>query len=112
MTVEASLATTEFLASQGQPADQWGFLVSLDTHSVDLTGVDLLARASLRDASGRVLKPMGWRALSEDSHHRSGLLLFQGSAAGQPAPTGETLRQMQLVFSDIGGVRERVLAWK
>ena len=112
VTVEASLATADYLASKGQPADRWGFLVSIDTHSVDLAGVDILARASLRDASGRLLRPVGWRPLSEDSHHRSGLLLFQGGAAGQPAPTPDTLKNTQLLFSDIGGVRERVLAWK
>ena len=112
VTVEASLATAEFLASKGQPADKWGFLVTVDTHSVDLTAIDIVARASLRDANGRVLKPIGWRPLSEDSHHRSGLLLFQGGAAGQPALTDQKLKDVQLVFSDLAGVRERVLVWK
>lgn len=112
VTVEASLATAEYLVSKGQPADMWGFLVSVETHSVNLTGVDILARASLRDASGRIFRPVGWRPLSEDSHHRSGLLLFQGGVAGQPALTEEKLKDTQLVFSDIGGVPERVLSWK
>ena len=112
VTVEASLASAEFLAAKGQPADKWGFLVSLDTHSVDLTGIDLVSRVSLRDGNGRVLKPVAWRPLSEDSHHRSGLLLFQAEAAGTPSLTEETLKNMQLVFSDVAGVRERVLVWK
>jgi hypothetical protein len=112
VTVEASLASKDFLAAKGQGADKWGFLVSLDTHSVDLTGIDLVSRVSLRDGSGRVLKPAGWRPLSEDSHHRSGLLLFAADGAGEGILSGEKLKNVQLVFTDISGARERVLVWK
>lgn len=112
VTVEASLASTDFLAAKRAPADKWGFLVSFDTHSVDLTTVDILGRASLRRADGRVLKPAAWHPLSEDSHHRSGLLLFPADGAGGSPLTADKLQGAQLVFSDIAGVGERVLVWK
>jgi DNA-binding beta-propeller fold protein YncE len=112
VTGEASLASAEFLASKGEPADRWGFLVSLDTHAVDLTAVDVVGSAFLRHADGRVFKPVAWRPLSEDSHHRSGLLLFPAGAAGLAATAPQKLNGMQLVFSGLAGVAERVLVWK
>lgn len=50
--------------------------------------------------------------LSEDSHHRSGLLMFRAENAGGPILSEDKLKNVQLVFSDIAGVRERVLVWK
>lgn len=112
VTVEASLASPEYLASKGQPADVWAFMVSLDTHSVDLSGIDIVKEAVLRDGKGRTLKPLGWRPLSEDSHHRSGLLLFSKSATGMTPTAADQLKEIQLVLSNLAGVRERVLQWK
>ena len=111
VTFEASLATREFLESKGHASSVWGFMVSLDTHSVDLSGVDIASRVVLRDGDGETLKPIAWHPLSEDSHHRSGLLLFPVSAS-QAAPGGaEQLQGARLVLTDVGGVRERVLTW-
>jgi hypothetical protein len=49
--------------------------VSLDTHSGDLGSVDLVEAAKLYTGAGS-LEPEAWVASSDESHHRSGVLVF------------------------------------
>jgi len=49
--------------------------VSLDTHSGDLGSVDLVEAAKLNTGAGP-LEPEAWVASSDESHHRSGVLVF------------------------------------
>jgi hypothetical protein len=112
VTFAARLADGSFLRSKGVGEDLWGFTVSLDTHSVNLSDIDIESRAVLRTGRGGELKPVAWRGVSEDSHHRSGLLLFSveeakkhGIESGSPGP-------LELVLRDVAGVKERVLRWE
>ncbi len=111
VTFQATVAERTYLTAKGHPADHWGFVVKLDTHSVDLTGLDIVRLALLRDSKGRQLRPAEWQGLSEDSHHRSGLLVFSSAESGGQPPPAESDGYLELVLSDVAGVKERVLRW-
>lgn len=81
------------------------FSVVMDTHSVDLSQYDLLKLSVLRDEKGNEIPPAAWESLSEDSHHRSGVMKF-------PKGAEEDARSLDLVIRDVGGARERVLRWE
>ncbi len=49
--------------------------ISLDTHSGDLGSVDMVEAAKLNTGAGP-LDPEAWVASSDESHHRSGVLVF------------------------------------
>ena len=58
------------------PLDRFLLLeIGLDTHSGDLGSIDMVEAASLK-ADGDPLAPEEWIASSDDSHHRSGVLVF------------------------------------
>ncbi len=81
-----------------------GFAVAMDTHSGDLGQYDLAKISILRDDKGQVLKPLAWESTSEGSHHRAGILTFaKGTEQGS--------KYLELVISNVGGARERVLRW-
>ena len=107
VTFKATVVTYQYMAERGHPPDHVGFLVSLDTHSGSLLGYDLVALATLRDDSGRMSQALGWEPQSEDSHHRSGLLYFDGLAS---LATGGQYTGLSL--KNLGGVSERVLRWE
>lgn len=111
VTFAAQPAEASFLQSKGVEDGQWGFLVSLDTHSVDLKNIDLAGSATLRSAGGVELKPMAWRGLSENSHHRSGLLLFSTDEARKQGIAPGSGKPLELVLHDVAGVKQRVLRW-
>ncbi|HET9476809.1 MAG TPA: hypothetical protein VFP63_04900 [Dehalococcoidia bacterium] len=70
----------------GYPLDEFTlFRVSLDTHSGDLGSIDMVAAARFA-MGGDSQEPEAWVSESDDSHHRSGVLVFvreavTGSAA-------------------------------
>ncbi|HEU0020812.1 MAG TPA: hypothetical protein VFR55_03960 [Dehalococcoidia bacterium] len=111
VTFAATPAEPTYLADKGHPRDHWGFVVQLDTHSVDLTGLDLVDLTMLRDGQGREFKPVAWQGLSEDSHHRSGLLVFSSQDAGGPLLSNHNSRPLELVLRDVAGVKKRMLRW-
>ena len=51
------------------------FELTLDTHSGDLNDIDLQDAAMLRQGQA-VASPEAWVSESDDSHHRSGVLVF------------------------------------
>lgn len=112
VTFAAQPAEASFLQSKGVGDGQWGFLVSLDTHSVELKNIDLAASATLRSAGGIELRPMAWRGLSENSHHRSGLLLFSKEEARKQGIAPGAGKPLELVLHDVAGVKQRVLRWE
>jgi DNA-binding beta-propeller fold protein YncE len=112
VTFAARPAERSFLQSKGVVPDRWGFLVELDTHSVDLMSIDVASRATLRTAPGAELKPLEWRGLSEDSHHRSGLLLFSRNEAEKQGIETDNPGALELVLHDVAGVKQRVLRWE
>ncbi len=78
--------------------------LSLDTHSVDLTGFDVAGSTVLRTEGGRELRPLRWEEEPGSSHHRRGLLYF-------PAPPSPP-SWLQLVVRNLAGVPERVLVFE
>ncbi len=58
------------------PLDEYVLLqIKLDTHSGDLNEIDLEREAALKQGA-TVLAPQAWLSLSDDSHHREGVLVF------------------------------------
>jgi hypothetical protein len=80
--------------------------VQLDTHSVDLDGLDL-ADALLRNDRGQILAAQPWQA-PPGGHHRAGALSFEGDAAAFFA--GATW--FELVVPGVGEVAERALRFE
>lgn len=83
--------------------------LKLDTHSVDLTGYDLAARAILQGKDYRATPAEGWLPLNEDSHHRDGVLAFPGGSNEAWAAGGGAV---ELTLRGIAQVTERTLRWQ
>jgi len=61
------------------PPDEYVLIeLKLDTHSGDLNEIDLEREAALKQ-DGATLEPETWLSLSDDSHHREGVLVFPRS---------------------------------
>ena len=88
------------------PAAGAVFAVKLDTHSVDLDGLDL-SNTELTNDRGESLAAAPWEA-PEGGHHREGRLAFQGDASTFFADA----QWIELTFGGVGGVPERVLRWE
>jgi hypothetical protein len=82
------------------------FDVKLDTHSVDLDGLDL-SDAELTNDRGESLVAAPWEA-PKGGHHREGRLTFGGDAAAFLAET----RWIELTIDGVGAAPERVLRWE
>ncbi len=71
VTVKATLLN----ALEHCPKQTIAFELILDTHSVDLLGIDVAASARLEASSGEsVMEGFTWTPTSESSHHRAGTL--------------------------------------
>ena len=58
------------------PPDRFALLdVKLDTHSGDLMSIDMEQAATLKQGETQ-LQPEAWMSVSDDSHHREGVLVF------------------------------------
>ncbi len=88
------------------------FSVAMNTHSVDLDGVDLGRLAVLRNDSGQEVKPQKWDAPSGGGHHRSGVLTFPSKDSSGKPIVGPGTKTLELVIRDVAGVKERVLRWE
>lgn len=86
------------------------FTITLDTHSVDLNGVDLRQLATLRTNHGEALQPLSWDA-PKSEHHREGKLSFSPTASDGTAVIGPETGPVELVIRDVAGVSERVFRW-
>lgn len=81
VTVEATWLTEDDLGAVEADLAQYSlnefvlFKVSLDTHSGDLSKLDLKSTALLKQ-SGADVQAEAWVDLENDSHHRSGVLVF------------------------------------
>ncbi len=100
ITVDATLLN----ALQHCAKPEIAFKLVLDTHSVDLLGIDLLASARLETDGGELVTDgFGWTPVSETSHHREGTLTA-------PAPPLLGAAWLRLTVQDVGGV-DRVFEW-
>ncbi len=86
------------------------FVVTLDTHSVDLDAVDLSQLAVLRADPGGEVRPTGWDA-PKGGHHRSGTLAFPATAADGSPIIGPNTTRVELTIRDVAGVPARTFRW-
>lgn len=98
--------TPKYLRSGGEAAkyepDRYSvFLVSMNTHSVDLSRYDMAQVSELR-AGGQTLRALRWVSTSDDSHHRAGALIFPKVAGSQP---------VELLIKTIAGIPVRTFRW-
>jgi hypothetical protein len=86
------------------------FELNLDTHSVDLSAYDILANVSISTESGISLTGdnLLWEGMSEDFHHRSGLLI----TSQEQIKLGTDLGKLTLELYDLGGVPVRQFVWE
>ena len=84
------------------------FTVALDTHSVDLDGIDLSSLAVLRTPAGDVAATE-WAA-PKGGHHRSGELRFPATTPDGRPTLG--MGPVELVVRDVAGVPERSFRWR
>lgn len=77
------------------------FIVSMNTHSVDLSAYDLTKISELL-AAGQRLSPIRWVSTSDDSHHRAGALIF---------PKVDRRVALELRIKTIAGVAVRTFPW-
>ena len=81
VTVEATWLTESALSEvdadlSRYPLDDFVLLeVKLDTHSGDLNEIDMEREPALRQG-GAELSPQAWVSVSDDAHHREGVLVF------------------------------------
>lgn len=105
--IEVIYVTPEYLRSGGAEAARYEpqkysvFLVSMNTHSVDLSPYDIVAISELR-AGGQTLRPLRWISTSDDSHHRAGVLIFPKVDLAQP---------VEFLIKTIAGVPVRTFRW-
>ena len=93
-------------------SDPLTFSVAMNTHCVNLDGVDLAKQAVLRNDRGQEVKPQRWDAPSGGRHHRSGTLTFPSKDDSGKPRVGSGTRTVELVMRDVAGVKERVLNWQ
>jgi len=117
--LEVTWATKDYFATRGQVAkagaydldEDLVFLVTFEAHSGDVTRYDLLKLAKLRDDSGDSRQPKAWDPISNDAHHRSGMLIFSRSSERGVMPR-EGAKFLELAIADIAGVKERLYRWE
>ncbi|MDE3075430.1 MAG: hypothetical protein KGJ86_08375 [Chloroflexota bacterium] len=86
------------------------FNVAMNTHSVDLDGVDLRQSAVLVVDNGPEIQPTAWDA-PKGGHHRQGTLTFPASTSNGGKTVGPSNRTVELVIRNLAGVPERVFKW-
>ncbi len=105
--IEVTYVIPEYLKSGGRDAQRYEpkkytvFLVAMNTHSVDLGGYDLTKVSEVR-VGGKILAPLRWVSTADNSHHRSGALLF---------PKVNPALPVELVIKTIAGVPSRTFRW-
>ena len=110
-TSEGGQVTVKVTWKGAQGADAGPvFAVALDTHSVDLDGIDLRTLAVLRTSDGREAQPTSWNA-PKGGHHREGELTFPATATDGSPLNGATTETITLTIRDIAGVAERSFQW-
>lgn len=72
--------------------------IKLDTHSGDLASVNMEQAAGLEQA-GTASQPQAWVSVSDDSHHREGVLVFRRELKDGPVT----------LAIDLGGKRVELL---
>jgi len=61
--------------------------IAFTTHSGDLTEIDMEQASGLKQGD-QAAAPVAWISLSDDSHHREGILVFERTEADGPVELG------------------------
>jgi len=82
--------------------------VKFTTHSGDLSRLDMTGLSAIR-LGGQEYAPQVWESISDNPHHREGVLVFP-----RKAPDGASLDAgtVELVMKGITNVAERVFRWQ
>ncbi|MHB1343115.1 MAG: hypothetical protein ACYCX3_01995 [Thermoleophilia bacterium] len=99
-------ASLSEMAAQFDPATELGFMVSFETHSGDLSQLDLVELSTLGAPDGDH-QAVRWVTESDSGHHRSGTLVFDRGGLDLSAPGDLTL-----TVRDVAGVPSRTLTWR
>lgn len=83
-----------------------GLMVVFETHSGDLSQLDLVALSTLSAPDGEH-KAARWEPEDDSEHHRSGMLVFNRDGLDLAAATGD----LALTMRDVAGVPVRTLTW-
>jgi len=84
------------------PLDRFVLIeIGFTTHSGDLNKVDMEEATTLSEG-GADVRPEAWISLSDDSHHRGGVLVFQRTEADGPVE----------LTVDMGDDEEVALTWE
>jgi len=75
--------------------------IAFTTHSGDLNEIDMEQASGLKQG-GEAAVPVAWVSLSDDSHHREGILVFQRTEADGPVE----------LTVDMGDDEEVALTWE
>jgi len=104
VSVEATWLTEDDLGAVDADLAQYSlnefvlFKVGLDTHSGDLSKLDLKSTASLKQ-SGADVQAEAWVNLTNDSHHRSGVLVFPRDLQEGRVELALTVKSDELVLA-------------
>lgn len=82
---------------------EWGFLITLSTHSQELT-TDLAKTTVLLDDKEKEYMPFAWQGDPPGGHHRSGILKFN--------PVSPQPRLMTIKIYQVGEIEERNFTWQ
>ncbi|MBI2875054.1 MAG: sulfite exporter TauE/SafE family protein [Firmicutes bacterium] len=85
------------------------FIVALDTHAGDITGVNLDGKITLRDDQGIEYPAMGRPYLSTDHHNLYLVLLPRYDRKGLPIDGPD--RSFEIMVRGVGLQKERVISW-
>lgn len=94
------------MAAKVDPETEIGVMVIFETHSGDLSQLDLVALSSLSAPDGDHTA-VRWETESDSGHHRSGMLVFERGGLDLAAGTGD----LTLTMRDVAGVPARTLTW-
>ncbi|MHB1414772.1 MAG: hypothetical protein ACYC1C_05915 [Chloroflexota bacterium] len=97
-------------ATWQDPAAGPVFDLAMNTHSVNLDGLDLTQLAVLRTDQGREVQAQAWDA-PKGGHHRRGKLVFAANLPDGSPLIGPETREVDLIIRDVAGVPERVFKW-
>jgi hypothetical protein len=116
--VKAVYAPPEYFTAAGdtdgatrfQPDTQIVFLLSFDTHSLDLSLFDVAKNSRLVTSAGKAFEPVRWEATREGSHHRAGGLIFARTADGVEI-LGAGITSVNVIITNLAGVPSRSFTW-
>ena len=84
------------------PLDKFVLIeIGFTTHSGDLNELDMEQASGLKQG-GEAAVPVAWVSLSDDSHHREGILVFERTEADGPVE----------LTVDMGDAEEVALTWE